>query len=85
MVNNLKNFHIFISFSFLFSIGEVFSGDQFNTTKDAYIAIHSTKQSTKMLTKKYFSRLDSKIASELYQMFQMDFEMFDYDVNSYIK
>ena len=53
--------------------------------KDAYIAIHSTKQSTKMLTKKYFSRLDSKIVSELYQMFQMDFEMFDYDINSYIK
>ena len=53
--------------------------------KDAYIATHSTKQSTKMLTKKYFSRLDSKIASELYQMFQMDFEMFGYDVNSYIK
>ena len=49
---------------------------------------HSAKkerdQSTKQMTKAYFSKLNKKQKEALYHMYRMDFELFNYDPNIYI-
>ena len=49
---------------------------------------HSAKkerdQSTKQMTKEYFSKLNKKQKEALYHMYRMDFELFNYDPNIYI-
>ena len=45
----------------------------------------SSGGSTAELTKKYFSQLDDKVVRELYKLYQLDFEMFEYSANLFIR
>ena len=45
---------------------------------------HSTKGKTEQTAKGYFSKLTQKQGQDLYNMFHMDFEMFDYDPKPYL-
>ena len=51
---------------------------------DIDVVKHSTKQNTTTMTKTYFSRLTKNQIQDLYQMYRMDFEMFDFDIKSYL-
>ena len=41
--------------------------------------------STEDLARKYFKRLDKNVVRQLYQRYEVDFEMFGYSVESFIK
>ena len=45
---------------------------------------HSTKGNTQRMTKSYFSKLTKKQGTDLYNMYHMDFEMFNYDPKIYL-
>ena len=45
---------------------------------------HASKQNTEQMTKEYFSKLSRKQKEDLYHMFRMDFEMFNYDPKMYL-
>lgn len=45
---------------------------------------HSTKGSTEKMTEHYFSKLTKKQGYDLYNMYHLDFEMFDYDPKPYL-
>ena len=45
---------------------------------------HSWKQNTEQMTIKHFSTLSDKQKEDLYNMFRMDFEMFNYDPKIYL-
>ena len=45
---------------------------------------HSTIGSTEKMTKDYFSKLTKKQGDDLYKMYHLDFEMFNYDPRPYL-
>ena len=45
---------------------------------------HPTKQNTSKMTKQYFSKLSKQQKGDLYHMFRIDFEMFNYDPKIYL-
>ena len=45
----------------------------------------SSGGSTKDLAKNYFSELDIRMVKELYELYKVDFEMFDYSPDEYFK
>ena len=45
---------------------------------------HPTKQNTSKMTKEYFSMLSKKQKEDLYHMFRIDFELFNYDPEIYL-
>ena len=45
---------------------------------------HSSKLSTKEMTKEYFDTLSQRQKEDLYHMFRLDFEMFNYDPKMYL-
>ena len=44
---------------------------------------HASRHNTKEMTKEYFNTLSQKQKEDLYHMFRLDFEMFNYDPNIY--
>ena len=46
--------------------------------------LHSTTGNTQKMTKSYFSQLTKKQGEDLYNMYHMDFEMFNYDPKTYL-
>lgn len=53
-----------------------------NDTSKKY---HPTKGDTQQMTKKYFSKISKKQGEDLYKMYRMDFQMFQYDPNPYLQ
>ena len=51
--------------------------------QDDSLHYHSSKQNTEKMTKAYFSKLSKKQKEDLYHMFRMDFDMFNYDPKIY--
>ena len=45
---------------------------------------HPTKQNTSKMTKQYFSKLSKQQKVDLYHMFRIDFELFNYDPKIYL-
>ena len=52
--------------------------------KKADTKSHTSKVSTKEMTKEYFDTLSQKQKEDLYHMFRLDFEMFNYDPKIYL-
>ena len=52
--------------------------------KKADTKSHTSKVSTKEMTKEYFGTLSQKQKEDLYHMFRLDFEMFNYDPKIYL-
>ena len=52
--------------------------------KERYNRTPGSKQSQSERIKKYFSLLDKEMRERLYQVYRIDFEMFGFDVNSYL-
>ena len=57
---------------------------RFNSEKDKPKQKDSMKDSTRESTKALFKNIPKEMIRKLFWMFQMDFEMFDYDISSYL-
>ena len=58
--------------------------EKFLQSEDSDSIHHSTKGKTQKTARAYFSKLTSKQRVDLYNMFHMDFEMFNYDPTPYL-
>ena len=56
----------------------------FPVQKTDNLQYHASKQNTTQATKNLFSKLSKKQKEDLYKMFRIDFEMFNYNPDIYL-